>query len=112
MCHKVSFPRTQQMMRVGFEPRPCWSRARRCNHSTTLRRNLQIYNSDKYASLPIEKNTLNYNYEDIRIQISYFNTKENFYLGVIYCHPKSNITNFISAFNDKLIQLGKRSIAL
>ena len=25
------------MARVGFEPRPCWSRARRFNHSTTLR---------------------------------------------------------------------------
>ena len=24
------------MTRVGFEPRPCWSRARRFNHSTTL----------------------------------------------------------------------------
>ena len=24
------------MARVGFEPRPCWSQARRFNHSTTL----------------------------------------------------------------------------
>ena len=25
-----------RMVRVGFEPKPCWSRARRFNHSTTL----------------------------------------------------------------------------
>ena len=25
-----------RMAQVGFEPRPCWSRARRLNHSTTL----------------------------------------------------------------------------
>ena len=42
------------------------------------------------------------------MEIFDFNTKENFYLGVIYHQPKSNITNFILAFDDKLIQLGKR----
>ena len=32
------------MARVGFEPRPCWSRARRFNHSTTLP---TLYKSNK-----------------------------------------------------------------
>ena len=49
------------------------------------------YISDKYSSTTIGKNTLNCNCEDIWIQISDY--------------PKSNITNLISAFNDKLIQL-------
>ena len=64
-----------------------------------------IYISDKCSSTTIGKNTLSCNCEDIWIKISDFYTKQNFYLGVIYRHPKSNITNFILAFNDKLIQL-------
>ena len=65
------------------------------------------YISDNYSSKTIEKNTLNCNCEDIWIQISDFNSNQIFYFGVIYRHPNSNIINFISSFNDKLIQLGK-----
>ena len=77
--------------------------------SQTTAGGVGIYISDKYSSKTIGKNTLNCNCEDIWIQISYFNSKRNFYLRVIYRHPNSNITNFISAFNDKLIQLGKHN---
>ena len=66
-----------------------------------------IYISDNYSSKTIGKNTLNWNCEDIWIQISDFNSNQIFYLGVIYQHPNSNIINFILALNDKLIQLGK-----
>ena len=31
------------MARMGFEPRPCWSRARRFNHSTTLPTKFYLY---------------------------------------------------------------------
>ena len=75
--------------------------------SQTVAGRVGIYVSDKYSSTTIGKNPLNCNCEDIWIQISDSNTKQNFYRGVIYRHPKSNITNFISVFNDKLIQLGK-----
>ena len=36
MCRKCFSQGHNRMARVGFEPRPCWSRARRFNHSTTL----------------------------------------------------------------------------
>ena len=36
MCRKVSIPRTQQNGTSDFEPRLCWSLARRSNHSTKL----------------------------------------------------------------------------
>ena len=72
--------------------------------SQTAAGGVGIYISDNYSSKTIGKNILNCNCEDIWIQISEFNSKQNFYLGDIYQHPKSNNTNFISAFNDKLIQ--------
>ena len=53
------------------------------------------------------KITLNCNCEDIWIKFSDFNFKQNFYLGVIYRYPKSNIAIFILVFDDKLIKLGK-----
>ena len=62
---------------------------------------------DNYSLKTIGKNTLNCSCEDIWIQISYFNSNQIFHLGVIYRHPNSNIINFISVLNDKLIQLGK-----
>ena len=72
--------------------------------SQTAAGEVGIYISDNYSSKTIGKNTLN-NCEDIWIQISDFNSNQIFYLGVIYRHPNSNIINFISALNDKLIQL-------
>ena len=36
ICRKVSFQGHNRMARVNFETRPCWSRAGRFNHSTTL----------------------------------------------------------------------------
>ena len=71
-----------------------------------------IYISNNYSSKTIGKNTLNCNWEDIWIQISDFNSNQIFYFGVIYRHLNSNIINFISALNDKLIQLGINIILL
>ena len=70
--------------------------------------NKPVY-SCKDTTKTIGKNTLHCNCEDIWIQISDFNSTCNqiFYLGVICRHSNSNIINFISALNDKLIQLGK-----
>ena len=68
----------------------------------------RIYISDNYSLKTIGKYTLNCNCKDNRIQICNFNSNQIFYLGVIYRHPKSNVINFISALNDKLILLGKQ----
>ena len=75
--------------------------------SQTAAGGVGIYIFDNYSSKTIEKNTLICNCEDIWIQISDFNSNQIFYLGVIYRHPNSYIINFLSALNDKLIQLGK-----
>ena len=75
--------------------------------SQTAAGGVGIYISDNYSSKTIGKNNLNCNCKDIWIQISDFNSNQIFYLGVIYRHPDSNIINFISALNDRLIQLGK-----
>ena len=43
------------MARVGFEPRPCWSRVRRFNHSTTLPTFSNFKNSKKKFQKFIQK---------------------------------------------------------
>ena len=49
--------------------------------SQTAAGEVGIYIFDKYSSKTIGKNTLNCNCEDIWIQISDFNSKQNFYRG-------------------------------
>ena len=39
------------MARVGFEPRPCGSRSRRFNHSTTLPKRNSINDTNNHATL-------------------------------------------------------------
>ena len=70
---------------------------------------VEVFAADKYLVSIVGKNKLNCTCEDIWLQLTDSITSNTFILGIVYCHPKGNVNNFITSLNEKLQQLKRGS---
>ena len=61
------------------------------------------YVSEFFSATALGKNLMQYNFEDLWLQIIDKSSQEIFNLSIIYRHPKGNANDFISALNEKLL---------
>ena len=67
-----------------------------------------VFVADNYAVNIIGKDDLNFNCENIWMQIIDNITKNTFILGVVYRYPGGDVNSFITSFNEKLYCLTLR----
>ena len=67
-----------------------------------------VYVTDKLTVIPLGKNELNSNCENIWLRISNKIGNDSFIVGVIYRHRKGDVNNFLTALNKKLDLLSNK----
>ena len=65
------------------------------------------YVSENFSAPVLRQNLLQSTCDDLWLQIDDKSSQKISHLGIIYCHAKGNVDDFISALNKKLLQYNK-----